>query len=110
VSNNRAFIPNRLRPWIDVRRRWNLSHMHIQMARALEMNPDKFGKLANHRQELWKLPLPDFIEHLYLKRFGKLPDAVRTIEEIAAAEMDKRRAKKMRKRAAKGNAPDSQDP
>jgi hypothetical protein len=39
--------------------------------RALEMNPDKFGKLANHRQELWKLPLPDFIEQLYLKRFGK---------------------------------------
>jgi hypothetical protein len=71
VSNNRAFIPNRARPWIDVRRRWNLSHLHIQMARALEMNPDKFGKLANHRQELWKLPLPDFIEQPYLKRFGK---------------------------------------
>jgi hypothetical protein len=68
VSNNRAFIPNRLRPWIDVRRRWNLSRMHIQMARAFEMNPDKFGKLANHRQELWKLSLPDFIEQLYRNR------------------------------------------
>jgi len=42
--------------------------MHIQMARAFEMNPDIFGKLANHRQELWKLSLPDFIEQLYRNR------------------------------------------
>jgi len=64
------------------------------------MNPDKLGKLANHRQEAWKLPLPDFIAGIYVKRFGKMPDVVRTVEEVAAAEMAKREARRLRKRAA----------
>ncbi len=37
--------------WIDARKRFHLSHVHVQMARELGMNPKKFGKLANHRQE-----------------------------------------------------------
>ena len=74
--------------------------MHIQMARELGLNPKKFGKLANHRQEPWKRPLPEFIAHLYVKRFGKIPNVVRTIEDVAAAEMAKREARKMRKLAA----------
>jgi hypothetical protein len=41
------------------------------MARELGMNPRKFGSLANHKQEQWKAPLPEFIESLYYKRFGK---------------------------------------
>jgi hypothetical protein len=41
------------------------------MARELGMNPRKLGKLDNHKQEPWKAPLPQFIEHLYLKRFGR---------------------------------------
>lgn len=41
------------------------------MARELGLNPGKLGKLSNHRQEPWKAPLPQFIEHLYLKRFGR---------------------------------------
>ena len=95
---DKAFIPNALRPWIEARRRFHLSHAHIQMARALGMNPKKLGKLANHRQEPWKAPLPVFIEDLYFRRFGKLkPDDVRSIEEIAAA----RRAKKLARREAK---------
>jgi hypothetical protein len=65
------------------------------------MNPDKFGKLANLDQEPWKLPLPAFVEHLYVKRFGRLPDVVTTIEEIAASEMKKRHAKKERKLAVR---------
>lgn len=100
MSRNQAFIPNRLKPWIDARRRWNLSHMQVQMARELGMNPKEFGKLANHRQERWKRPLPEFIVHLYVKRFGRMPDVVRTIEEIAAAEMAKRQARTMRKLAS----------
>jgi len=100
MARNKAFIPNRLRPWIEARQRWGLSHLHIQMARELGMNPNKFGKLANHRQERWKRPLPEFIAHLYVRNFGKLPDVVRTIEEVAAAEMAKRAARKMRKLAA----------
>jgi len=62
------------------------------------MNPKKFGKLANEDQEPWKMPLPQFIEHLYRKRFGSdCPPAVMSIEE--KVEMDHR--KKMAKRAKK---------
>ena len=47
------------------------------------MNPKKFGDLANTKQEPWKLPLPDFIEKLYLKYFKKnQPDNVRSIEQM----------------------------
>ena len=38
------------------------------MARELGLNA---AKLDNHRQELWKAPLPQFIEDLYTKRFGR---------------------------------------
>ena len=95
MAKNRASIPNALRPCIEARRRFHLSHAHIQMARALGMNPKKFGKLANHLQQPWKAPLPEFITRLYVKRFGRLmPDEVRSIEEIAALQRAKKRAKK----------------
>jgi hypothetical protein len=102
-KKSRAFILVRLRPWIEARSRWSLSHVHVQMARELGMNPNKLGKLANHRQEPWKLPLPDFIARIYIKRFGKMPDVVKTVEEVAAAEMAKRQARGLRKRAATGD-------
>jgi hypothetical protein len=71
------------------------------MARELGMNPKKFGSLANHRQEPWKLPLPQFIELLYLKRFHKaLPDAVVSVEErsreVARKKAEKRERKRLR--------------
>jgi hypothetical protein len=54
------------------------------MARELGLNPRKLGKLDNHDQEPWKLPLPAFIQSLYQKRFGKdRPDEVHSIEERA---------------------------
>jgi len=64
--------------WIDARKRYGLSDAHIKMARELGLNPKKFGKIANHRQEPWKVPLPQFIEEIYFKRFGskKKPGAV----------------------------------
>lgn len=75
--------PNqRMQAWIEARKRHRLSHTHVQMARELGMNPKKLGKLDNHRQEPWKLPLPQFIEELYLDRFGKrCPDIVMSIEK-----------------------------
>jgi hypothetical protein len=92
-------IPANLQPWVDARRKFHLSHAHVQMARELGMNPKKLGKLDNHRQEPWKLPLPQFIAHLYAKRFGtERPGAVRTIEEMAAAKVAKKQAKKAAKR------------
>jgi hypothetical protein len=41
------------------------------MARELGMNPKKLGKLDNHKHELWKLPLPQYIEKLYFKSFKR---------------------------------------
>ena len=90
-----GFIPQKLRPWIEARTRYHLSHAQIQMARELGMNPKKLGGIANHHQERWKMPLPLYIEYLYEKRFGKTrPDDVRSIEA-------KVREKRLRKEAAK---------
>ncbi len=76
-----GFIPQKLMPWIEARRRFNLSHAQIQMARELGLNPKKLGGMANHQQEPWKMPLPLYIEHLYKKELGKdVPDDVRSIE------------------------------
>ena len=41
------------------------------MAKQLGLNPQTLGGLANHKQEPWKQPLPDFIRSWYEKRFGK---------------------------------------
>ena len=60
-----------VKDWIEAKKKYRLSDMHIQMARELDMNPRKFGSIANHKQEKWKSPLPEFIESLYYKRFGK---------------------------------------
>ena len=67
--------------WIEAKKKFRLSNMHIQMARELGMNPKKFGGLANHKQEPWKAPLPVFIEELYCKRFKKeKPNVVKPVK------------------------------
>jgi hypothetical protein len=68
------------------------------------MNPKKLGQIDNHRQEPWKMPLREFIEHLYLKRFGKdRPDNVMSIEDRIRREEEraalKREAKQRRRQA-----------
>jgi hypothetical protein len=68
---SRGRTPDGLQRWIDARKRYRLSPEQVQMARELGLNPRKLGKLDNHGQEPWKLPLPAFIEQLYRKRFGK---------------------------------------
>src|SRR6266550_9402941 len=84
MAKKQSRIPANLQPWIDARRKFHLSHEHVQMARELGLNPKKLGKLDNHDQEPWKLPLPQYIEELYLRRFGKVvPDEVVSIEERA---------------------------
>jgi hypothetical protein len=81
--------------WIEARKRYRLSHGQIQMARELGMNPKKFGKLANHRQERWKLPLAQFVEELYFKRFGRpRPERVLPLEEWAQERKRKKQEKK----------------
>jgi hypothetical protein len=75
------------------------------MARELGMDPKKLGKLDNSDQELWKMPLKQYIEHLYFKRFGKeRPDAVRSIEENLRRDEEKkafRHEAKLRRRKTK---------
>jgi hypothetical protein len=91
-------LPPKLQDWVEARRRHRLSHAHVQMARELGMNPRKLGKLDNHDQEPWKAPLPQFIEHLYLRSFGReRPENVSTIEERAAAWDAKRAARRQAK-------------
>lgn len=83
--------------WIDARNRHHLSHIQVQMARELGLNPTKLWKIDNHKQESWKLPLPQFIEEIYFKRFKKKqPDNVRSIEETANKHKEKREEKKLK--------------
>ena len=90
-------LSSKYQPWVEARKRFHLSHAHIQMARELGLNPKRFGGLANHKQEPWKAPLPVFIADLYRKRFGKdRPDDVRPLEEILA---DRKKKKAERKAA-----------
>ena len=98
-------LPPDLQIWVEVRRRHHLSHAHVQMARELGMNPRKFGKIDNHRQEPWKAPLPIFIEHLYSKRFGReRPETIVTIEERARQIAAKKAARRAAKAASRAEA------
>ena len=88
----------KVRAWFEARERHHLSHAQIQMARELRMNQAKLGKLDNHTQEQWKLPLPRFIEELCLERFGKTtPEIVMFIEERVRLELKKREARRAAK-------------
>ena len=91
-------IPNKLQVWIDARQKYHLSHAQIQMARELGLNPRHFGKLENQHQETWKAPLPQFIEELYSKQFGRAaPDNVVSLEERSKELERKKVARRQRK-------------
>lgn len=88
-----------LQDWIEARKRFRLTDAQVQMARELGLDPGKLGKLDNHRQEPWKAPLPQFIESLYLKSFGReRPETVMSIEERARMRAAKKAARKETKR------------
>ena len=91
-------IPAKLQPWFEARKRFKLSHTEIQMARELGTNPNGFGKLDNHRQGRWKLPLAQFIAECYEKRFGRpRPEHVRTLEQIILAEEERKKRDQLAK-------------
>jgi hypothetical protein len=85
----------RLDAWAEAQRRFHLSDLHIQMARELDLNPKKFGGLANHRQEPWKLPLPEFIAECYQKRFHR----ERPVQVVPRAEVTKLQQQSARDKA-----------
>jgi hypothetical protein len=106
--------PNdRMQAWIDARKRHGLSHAEVQMARELGMNPNKLGKLDNHHQEPWKMPLRQYIQHLYSKRFGKeYPDIIQTIEEKVRRDAEKkaiRREARLLRRQSEAAKPKESD-
>jgi hypothetical protein len=77
-------LPPKVQAWVEARKRYHLSHAQVQMARELGLNPRKLGRIANHWQEPWKAPLPQFIEDLYHRRFGReRPQAVTPAEKWA---------------------------
>ena len=91
-------LPEHFKPWIEARNRFHLSHAQVQMARELGMNPKKLGKLNNHHQEPWKLPLDQFIEHLYRKRFNReQPAVVMSIEDMVKKDSQRKEARKARR-------------
>jgi hypothetical protein len=100
-----------LADWIAARKRRALSHAQVQMARELGMNPNKLGKIDSHDQEPWKVPLPQFIERLYLERFGReQPELVLSIEDRLRATAAKKAAKRARKVALRNIAGDEPSP
>jgi hypothetical protein len=112
MSKKTKALSPKLEPWIDARSRHRLSHAHVQVARELGLNPKRLGAIDNHDQELWKVPLPEFIEHLYLKRFDRdRPEVVTSIEQRARdaanwkAERKAQRASRQAQAAASNDAP-----
>lgn len=72
-----------LEKWMMAQKRHRLSDKQVQMARELGLNPDKLGKIDNHKQETWKAPLPQFIESIYFKRFKREePETVKPLKQI----------------------------
>ncbi len=95
-----GFIPVKLRPWIEARKKFNLSHAQIQMARELGLNPKKLGNLSNHEKDSWKLPLPQYIEKLYFKNFKKKPpEDVHSIEQLVKYKAKRKEERKIEKSA-----------
>ena len=110
MSKPTRAIPPKLQAWIHARKRHHLSHAQVQMARELGMNPTKLGSIDNHRQEPWKAPLPEFIEHLYFKRFGReQPDVVVSIEERVRQLQQQKVARKAAKAARRSDTSISGD-
>jgi hypothetical protein len=99
---SKSRLPQNVQDWVDARIRHRLTDAHVQMARELGMNPNKLGKLDNHRQEPWKAPLPQFIERLYLERFGReRPELVMSVEARARAQRERKAARKEARRRAR---------
>lgn len=93
-----AIKKSQIEKWIVSQKKHRLSDTHVQMARELGLNPDKLGKIDNHRQEPWKAPLPEFIEEIFYKRFKKeRPDVVKPLKQILKEQEIKTKTKKKEK-------------
>ena len=106
MTRKKVKVNRKMQAWIEARNRHHLSHAHVRMARELGMNPEKLGKLDNHRQEPWKMPLRQYIEHLYLKRIGRsCPDSVLSVEDRSRLEREKKEARREARRRPDAETP-----
>ena len=102
-------IPQNLQPWFEARKRFNLSHATVQMARELGLNPKKFGSLADTKGSPWKAPLAEFIAECYYKAHKlRSPEVVRSLEQSIKDNEDKKARRQERKtqRAELAQRPD----
>src|SRR5215472_351047 len=65
--------PFDIEAWRNAKKICRLSARQVEMARALGMNPKKLPSLRPSPQQRWKLPVGEFIEACYWKRFGGDP-------------------------------------
>lgn len=87
-----------LEKWMVAQKKHRLSDKHVQMGRELGLNPDKLGKIDNHKQETWKAPLPQFIEEIYYKRFKReVPETIKPLKQIMAEQEKKKKEQKKAK-------------
>jgi hypothetical protein len=56
--------------WRNAKKVCRLNARQLEMARRLGMNPTKLPRLRPAPRQHWKLPVGEFIEELYSKRFG----------------------------------------
>ena len=56
--------------WGHAKKVCRLSVRHVEMARVLGMNPHKLPGLRPTSGQQWKVPVREFIEQCYRKRFG----------------------------------------
>jgi len=104
----------KIEKWVVAQKKHRLSDKHVQMARELELNPDKLGKIDNHKQETWKAPLSQFIEEIYFKRFKREePSVVKSFaelmkEEKIKKEKDKKAKEQKRKLKTQSSETDSE--
>lgn len=59
--------------WRHAKKVCRLEARHVEMARALGMNPKKLPRLRPSAHQKWKQPVGEFIEECYRKRFGHGP-------------------------------------
>ncbi|MEW5981925.1 MAG: hypothetical protein AB1806_06095 [Acidobacteriota bacterium] len=59
--------------WTNAKKICRLTARQVEMARVLGMNPQKLPGLRPSPRERWKVPVGEFIEERYWKRFGDRP-------------------------------------
>ena len=59
--------------WRKAQKICQINARQVEMARGLDMNPKKLPSLRPSPQQRWKLPVGEFIEACYWKRFGGGP-------------------------------------